>query len=291
MGMDGKEIHTLEPKAGSGGGKEVEGGEGEGSVSKFQVSGRQKAAGSQRPGSCRASAGSPLRRGTRGWRPAQVVPPFISTPPLFGKPGGGVCLLPARTAVLANQWEASRCVTHPEGQSAFTVLLRRQSLRGGSGAVALSGEGGRSRQRPRLCSRRCLAHGARPDPFSLGRLEGARTVGASNSRASTRQATDSRLPPSAGAREAAAPEDVPQALPDRLAWPPGLVHPSGGKVRGEGAGLLAEALWTRRGACLGWFPSVNPGPPSPPRVASVYSHGFFQAWPSNPLVCGREVEA
>ncbi|VTJ84881.1 Hypothetical predicted protein [Marmota monax] len=63
---------------------------------------------------------------------------------------------------------------------------------------------------------------------SMNWLEGARSVGASISRASTRQATDSRLPPSAGARGAAAPEDVPQALPDRLAWPPGPVHPSGG---------------------------------------------------------------
>jgi hypothetical protein len=64
----------------------------------------------------------------------------------------------------------------PEGQSARTVLLRRQSWRGGSGAVALRGEGGWSRQRSEPCGRRCLAPGARPDPFSLARLEGARTA-------------------------------------------------------------------------------------------------------------------
>uniref|UniRef100_A0A8C0ZY73 Uncharacterized protein n=1 Tax=Castor canadensis TaxID=51338 RepID=A0A8C0ZY73_CASCN len=64
----------------------------------------------------------------------------------------------------------------PEGQWARTVLLRRQSWRGGSGAVALRGEGGWSRQRSEPCGRRCLAPGARPDPFSLARLEGARTA-------------------------------------------------------------------------------------------------------------------
>lgn len=71
--------------------------------------------------------------------------PFTSPPPpLFGRPGGGVCLLLARTADLTNPWGAAPYVTHAESQSELTVLLRRQSLRGGSGAVAGLGEGGRS---------------------------------------------------------------------------------------------------------------------------------------------------
>ena len=126
-------------------------------------------------------AGDPLRTSSGQPRdPAERLTPRSSTsrpPPLFGKPRGGVCLLLARTAGLANPWGEAPYVIHPEDQSALTVLLRRQSSRGGSGAVAGPGEGGRSRQRSRLQPPALLGARARPDPSSLGRLRGARAVG------------------------------------------------------------------------------------------------------------------
>ena len=74
----------------------------------------------------------------------------LAAPSSLWEAGGGVCLLRACTASLANPWGEAPYVTHPEGQSALTVLLRRQSLRGGSGAVAGPSEGGRSCRRSRL---------------------------------------------------------------------------------------------------------------------------------------------
>lgn len=73
----------------------------------------------------------------------------------------------------ANPWRASARVTPPKGQSAFTVLLRRQSERGGSGAAAVSlradGVG-----RAGLCGRRCLARGVRLDPSCTAGFRRAR---------------------------------------------------------------------------------------------------------------------
>lgn len=70
----------------------------------------------------------------------------------------------------ANPRRASPLVRTPDDQSARTVLLRRQSERGGSGAAAVSlradGVG-----RAGLCGRRCLARGARLDPSCHRRLQ------------------------------------------------------------------------------------------------------------------------
>lgn len=90
----------------------------------------------------RGAAPAKLRRAAepraerRRPRPLSARPP-----PLLGRPGGGVCLLRARTAGLANPGAAAPYVTRAESQSGLTVLLRRQSSRGGSGAVAGLGEG------------------------------------------------------------------------------------------------------------------------------------------------------
>lgn len=173
--MDGKETHTLEPVGVVVRGKRWR--RGKGVFLKFRLQVEQV------PGHCGALTPTPGARGGgdqgkgRARSPARLLeapPVFWRPPPQFGKPWGGVCLLPARTAGQANPWGASPCVTHVAGQSAHSVLLRRQSLRGGSGAGSLSGEGDEVGG-GLGCRRRCLAPG-RALRISLGRLEGVRAA-------------------------------------------------------------------------------------------------------------------
>lgn len=242
--------------------------------------------------------GDPLRTSSGQPRdPAQCLTPRCYTsrpPPLFGKPRGGVCLLLARTAGLANPWEEVPYDIHPEGQSALTVLLRRQSSRGGSGAVAWPGEGGRSCQRSRLQPPPLLGTRARPDPSSLGRLRGARAVGVPGPRTPGPRLGRPRIASLPGVRVGR----DPAAASRGRHWSGGARRRAPGSKNSPGrsprfCSQAAVRFRVRaRAPCRGpldparrvpgQFPSLRLRVPLSPRVPSVYSHAFFQAWPSNP---------
>lgn len=141
---------------------------------------------------------------------------------------------------------AAPYVTHPADQPALTVLIRRQSSRGGSGAVDGPGRAGEAACDLVCRRRRRSAREARIDPFSLGRLEGARTVA---SRGLELQDLDragrvSPIPAPSVSRSGPGRRQVraPQARKNSPAWPPRPLQPRGGKVWGEGAGPCAEGL-------------------------------------------------
>lgn len=222
-------------------------------------------------------AGDPLRTSSGQPRdPAQCLTPrcYASRPPpLFGKPRGGVCLLLARTAGLANPWEEVPYDIHPEGQSALTVLLRRQSSRGGSGAVAWPGEGGRSCQRSRLQPPPLLGTRARPDPSSLGRLRGARAVGVPGPRTPGPRLGRPRIASLPGVRVGREPAAASRGRhwsggarrrapgsKNSPARSPRFLQPSGGKVQGAGAGSVPRASGS--GPACSWAVSL-PAPPGP----------------------------
>lgn len=142
---------------------------------------------------------------------------------------------------------AAPYVTHLADQPALTVLIRRQSSRGGSGAVDGPVRAGEAACELVCCRRRrCSARGARTDPFSSGRLEGARTVA---SRGLELQDLDwagrvSPIPAPSVSRSGPGRRQVqaPLARKNSPAWPPRPLQPRSGKVWGEGAGLCAEGL-------------------------------------------------
>jgi hypothetical protein len=92
----------------------------------------------------------------------------------WGRAWGRVLFTPYTHCGPANPWRASARVMPAEGQSALTVLLRRQSERGGSGAAAAVSLRADGVGRAGLCGRRCLARGARLDPSCTAGFRRAR---------------------------------------------------------------------------------------------------------------------
>lgn len=176
-------------------------------------------------------------------------------------------------------------VTHPSGQPALIVLLRRQSSRGGSGAVAGPGKGGRSRQRSCLRLPPLLRTRGAPCLFfgqARGRAHGWRP-GASNSRVWAGQAADLTLLPRvrAGRDPAAAKHRRPRL--GRTALRGCLVLCSRAAVRSGALARASVPRASRPGPACSWadFPPSASRPPCHPE-SYVYSHAFSQALPSNP---------
>lgn len=98
---------------------------------------------------------------------------------------------------------------------------------------------------PACGCRPCSARGARP-VSSLGRVEGARTVGVPGPRLQglgwAGRGSHTPAPSASGSGPGRRQAPAPQAWKNSLAWPPRPLQPRGGKIWGAGAGQCAEGL-------------------------------------------------
>lgn len=168
----------------------------------------------------------------------------------------------------AYRWGASARVTPPEGQSARTVLLRRQSERGGSGAAAVSLRADRV-GRAGLCGRRCLARGARLDPSCTAGFRRARRP-----RLRGRELAPTR--PGSALRNGGSRRSVSPGVGRGLCGPPASLHRAAVRS-GKGRGPASQGPLDRA-----WPPPT--GPPCPVSGVAACPQGFSAAQPSNPRI-------